>query len=666
MDIKTTHSLICQFLKTTASPQQLADCLSVCGPTVDNLTKTKDDYIYDIEIITNRIDSASALGIAREASAILPRFGYKAKFKSPRVEPISTPTQNNLPLNVQIIDGSLAKRFCAIILDSIKIKPSPNMISNQLESCSIRAQNNLVDITNYLTLLYGQPVHIFDYDKIKGSTMKLRTSKNGEMVTTLDNRSHVLRGDDIVIEDGSGQLIDLCGIMGAKNSEVDENTSRAVLFVQTYDPHRIRTTSLYTQERTLAAQIFEKEPDPELVLPTLYAGIRLIRKHCHGIVASKIIDIYPNPIPQQSIKLDIDWLTNLIGESVPRNVIKSSLKSLGFKLNLLNTKQLIVRVPSWRINDCKLPHDIAEEISRVYGYFRLSGKIPSLSSAPSNSNHQLQREYDVRSYIANLGLTEIYSHSLISPQLLKFSQLTSENLVKVTNPLSIDNSIMRPSLIPSLIETISLNKGKVDPPIRIFEVSQIYTKNTNSALPYEKPSLAMAFYGDDYLTAKGYLENIFKHFNAADIHFTKLNSLYGPFEKTQTAIIGTGSTIIGHIGQISNQTLLAFQLPLTHKLILIDLDISILTGQFIVQRNLKSLPSFPTLVEDITLKSSLPIGELIENIYRTDPRISRVIFKESFHNQHTFRISILDVSKNLSEKEATQIKNKLRRLDQNF
>ncbi|EKD94068.1 MAG: Phenylalanyl-tRNA synthetase, beta subunit, partial [uncultured bacterium] len=259
MDIKIPHSLLLNYLDTKATPAEIAKALTLCGPSVDRLTKVGDDVIYETEIITNRIDSVSAFGLAREAAAILPQFGHQAKLiNNPYEEKhlsVGVEHDQPLPLNIQILDQSLVHRFSALVLDNLNVKPSPNLLQHQLESAGIRSLNNLVDITNYLTLSLGQPVHIFDYDKLSEHLLKLRSSKKGETVTTLDHKTHLLRGGDIVIEDGSGKIIDLCGIMGGLFSEIDEHTKRAVLFVQTYDSKKIRSTSLYTQERTLAAQI---------------------------------------------------------------------------------------------------------------------------------------------------------------------------------------------------------------------------------------------------------------------------------------------------------------------------------------------------------------------------------------------------------------------------
>lgn len=349
MDIKLPHSLLKEFLDTSAKPEQIAKSLSLCGPTVDQITSYKNDYLYHIEVITNRIDSASAFGIAREAAAILPQFKYKAKIKN-------DPYQLNLkqlgdlpknsPLNLQILDNSLIPRFTAITLTNTQVKPSPKPVQDWLNLSGLRPLNNVVDITNELTLKYGQPVHAFDLDKIANQQLILRESKKGESITTLDGRVHHLQGGDIVIQDGSGRLIDLCGIMGGQFSAIDSNTKNVLLFVQTYEPKHIRKTSLYTQERTLAAQIFEKRPDPELVLPTLIAGVKLLEQRANATISSNLIDLYPDPTKTKTINLDLNWLNQFAGINLKPTQVSSILKKLGFTSKSITSQVLRVTVPS--------------------------------------------------------------------------------------------------------------------------------------------------------------------------------------------------------------------------------------------------------------------------------------------------------------------------------
>ncbi|MCJ7827981.1 hypothetical protein MUP65_02455, partial [Patescibacteria group bacterium] len=273
MNILVVDSWLRDYLKTALTPQQLGQLLSLCGPSVERTNKDGEDWVYDIEITTNRPDTASVLGIAREAATILPRHGYPASFKQPRAKPTPLP-HRSLPLKVTIEPKSICPRFTAIILDQLTIKPSPKLIQDRLTKSGLRPINNIIDVSNYLMLETGQPIHTFDYDKISGQFMKVRLSKKGEKIVTLDEVSRTLPGGDIVIEDGDGRLIDLCGLMGAKNSAIDAKTKRVLFFVQSYEPTLIRRTSMLTGHRTDAAIRFEKGVDEEGIMNVLWRGVR--------------------------------------------------------------------------------------------------------------------------------------------------------------------------------------------------------------------------------------------------------------------------------------------------------------------------------------------------------------------------------------------------------
>src|SRR3989344_3336380 len=276
MNIKMPVSWLREYLKTDIATKTLANFLSLSGPSVEQIEKHGDDYVLEIEVTTNRIDTASVIGIVREAYAILSSQGNKPTLIAPkgldlRLQP---DTAQKLNLNVVIKNPNLCPRFCAIVIDNVKIKPSPALIKRRLETSGIRSINNIVDISNYIMLELGQPMHTFDYDKIKGAKMILRKSINGEKITTIDKVTRKLPQGAIVIEDAQG-LIDLCGIMGGVNSRVTSRTKRVVVFVQAYNPLLIRKTTQALGFRTEAATRFEKGIDLEGILPALSLPLSL-------------------------------------------------------------------------------------------------------------------------------------------------------------------------------------------------------------------------------------------------------------------------------------------------------------------------------------------------------------------------------------------------------
>src|SRR3989344_5606574 len=654
MDIKIPDSTLRKYLDTQATPEKIAEALTLCGPSVDRLHNLENDTVYDIEAITNRVDTASAFGVAREAAAILPLFGIKAKLiNSPyNIKPNALPERRGgkLPLEVIIKDENLIPHFAAIVLDKLTVKDSPKEIKDQLELSGVRPLNNLIDITNYLTLCFGQPVHIFDYDKILGQQLILRESRAGEKLITLDGKTHQLRGGDIVIEDGGGRLIDLCGIMGGKLSEIDEGTKRTVLFVQTYNPKKIRRTSLYTQERTLAAQIFEKQPDSRLVIPTLIEGVNLLVKHASAVVAGDSIDYYfQKPIPK-TIKLDLKQLNRLIGYDFQSKTTSTILTNLGFSVKKFSTDLLEVEVPTWRLHDIAIPEDLAEEIARVYGYYRLESKLPITANLSVTSDPLLDWEYQTKKYLSDLGFTEIFNYSLVSKELFERALMAQDHSVILTNPLSNEFEYMRSSLIPSLLMDLEKNQGKLDLPIRIFELSNIYS-------PKEHPTLTIATQGLDYRHAKGYLEALLQSLHLSNISFVPLTKDSNPWQKNQTAEIYSDKHFVGIYGAINPTIKTSF--GLTDNVYLANLDFKVISELANTNYTYTPISDYPDMIEDITIQSNQSIGKILQLIKQESKFITKVIYRTSLINKHTFTIHFNDSKKNLTQNEVNKIKESL-------
>ena len=476
MNISIPHSWLKEFLTTDAPPQKIAECLSLCGPSVEQLEKTKDDYVYHLEVTTNRVDMMSVLGIAREAAAILPQFGYKARFKTSGTLPEVDQT-GSFPLEIKV-NHQLCPRFSAVVINNVTIKPSPPKIKERLEKSGVRSINNVVDISNYLMRAYGQPVHTFDFDKIKDK-MILRLSRKGETLTTLDGKTFTLPGEDIVIEDGSKRLIDLCGIMGGANSAVDANTKKVLLFVQTYSAKHIRRTSMILGQRSEAAQIFEKQPDPEQIMSVLLKGIQLFKQLTGGAQSSKIIDIYPQPDKPKSVTAPLQLIKECLGVEITQPEVDKILKSLGFINN---------QVPSWRAKDINIPEDIVEEVARIYGYHRLPSQIMATAIPTNYPETNFYLEQQIKHWLVGFGLTEIYTNSLIGQNY--------PGQLKIKNALSTDWQYLRNSLIPSHTQTFAA-----------FEIANTYHPRPGR-LPEERLQLIISGFSD-FAKLKGIVDALF-------------------------------------------------------------------------------------------------------------------------------------------------------------
>mgnify|MGYP001597959703 FL=1 len=503
MDLLIPNGWLKEFLETSASVKQIAECLSLCGPSVERVTQTEGDSVYSIEVTTNRVDSASVYGIAREASSILPRFGIKATLLPIEVSFDQKSVGSVGYFNTKV-DPLLCTRFSAILLKDFKIKSSPSWMIERLKQVGERVINNIVDISNYVMYELGQPVHTFDYDKILGAKIILRESKKGEKIITLDGKKHTLPGGDIVIEDGSGKLIDLCGIMGGLNSAVDGNTKNVLLFVQTYNPINIRKTSMFLAHRTEAAVLFEKTLDPELVTLGIKRGIDLFVKLTEGKPEKEILDIYPLPYKPKKLSMKLEFIRKVLGIEIPKQDINKMLTPLGFETSW-KRNTLEVTVPSWRANDIEISEDIIEEVVRIYGYHNLpstlmEGKIPDIII-----NSSFGFESKLKNILKGYGGTEVYTPSLVPKNWIR------QNALKLKNPLGSDSEYLRTSLMPSLVFAAKENSSEKDS-FHLFEISNVYLPKKGN-LPDEKITLAGIFANTDFRKTKGIVESLLEELN---------------------------------------------------------------------------------------------------------------------------------------------------------
>lgn len=638
MDILVPDNWLRDFLKTSATPKQIMELLSLCGPSVEKLEKTKYGVVYSIEVTTNRVDAAGIDGIAREASAILARFGIKAKFIPPK--PTATP---KLAKEVKYlktkVDYSLCPRFTAILLKNVKVKPSPKWMQERLLAVGVRPINNLVDITNYIMHELGQPMHIFDYDKISGQTMILRKSRKGEKITTLDGKTYTLPGNDIVIEDGEGRLIDLAGIMGGANSAVSEKTTNALLFIQVYNPTIIRQTSMQLAARTEASSLFEKGLDPEKVETALKRGIDLAKKLANAQPVSTAVNIYPNPYKGKNVVTSLQFIESRIGIKIKRQEITKILASLGF-VPKWRGDELEVQIPSWRARDVNAGEDIVEEVARLYGYFNLPSYLPEGKLPENYPDASFKFEAQLRQYLRGWGGIEIYTLSMVAKDKVAFEEKTA---LRLKNPLGTESEYLRVSLGPSLIQAALANKN-IREEFHLFELGNVYIPKQGQ-LPQEKMMLAGVFANYNYRKAKGIIENLLEALRVkAEMEPKERQG----FLKYHSLAIKAGK-IIGWLGMVEK------------KLIYYEFDIESLRKASKPNPTYKPIPKYPPQIEDLSLiiPPKTYIGNVVKQIYNTDKRIKNVSLIDIYQNTYTFRIFYQSSHSNLTDKQVEKIRNKV-------
>lgn len=613
MNIKISHNWLKEYLETKDSPKKIGEELSLSGPSVEKITKQGHDYIYDIEVTTNRVDCMSTLGIAREASVIL----KNSKLKPVKFRKIKGGNEDLLHISA---DPKLTKRIMAVVLE-VEKKVTPKIIKERLESAGMRSLNPIVDITNYVMQEIGHPTHVFDFDKIKNaanvSNLIFRLSKKGEKVTTFDGKEYELQGDDIVVDNGNGTIIDLPGIIGLKNSVVGKDTKKIIFFINNNDPFKIRKTSTRLGIRTNAAIINEKAVDPELASLALNVGIELYQKICKAKIISKIYDIYPKKYKAKKITIIHSFLEKTIGIPLDTKKVVEILTKLGFGVNFDKKRSMYqVKVPSWRTNDVQIPEDLVEEVARIYGYQNLPSEIMSGKLPVPTLNPPFKFENKIKYILKSHGGAEVYTNSLV-PQ-----NYATQNALSLKNPLGNDTKYLRTSLKPSLVSAAKENSG-IKEPFYLFEVANVYIPKTKN-LPDEIMTLGIIFANFEFRCAKGIIESLKEELNienSREINLEKHDGYY-----------------------------------------CFEISVDELRKSAKEFKTYEPIPKYPAQIEDITLSfpKETKIGEVMKVFKKSE-------LVDNFENYFTFRVWYQDKNKTLNNKEVEKIREKyLREIRQKF
>jgi len=611
MNITILDSWLRDYIDTNAAPLDIASALSLHSFGIEKITPTPGgDTLYEVEITPNRSDAISVIGVARELLVVLPKHGFSCSWrKQPAINQEINSTKYSLKVDIR--DPSLVPCFYAIVLDNVTIGPGPDNMAKRLVESGFRGINNIVDITNYLMLDKGQPMHSFDYDKIIGQTMIVRESKSGEKITTLDGVDRTLPSGVIVIEDGSGRLIDLCGIMGAKNSEVDEKTKRVLLFVQVYDPIRIRKASMTLGHRTDAALRFEKGIDYGGVVPALWEAVDMAKKYAGATVESSLISIVNQEISEKFVEIDYPRVDQVAGIHLDKSIIDQTLTDLGFKID--KNKCL---VPSWRYDDINITEDLAEEVIRIYGYYNIKGTLPSGEIPDSLQNPCFYWEDVARDYFKYMGFSECYTYSATT------AKKAGTNALAISNPLNEDVSHLRTSLIPQLLSVLERNQG-YSSILKLYELSATYHPSEND-IPLQPITLGVVVKGLDIREFKGYIEGLFQEMG-----------IKNPPE----------FTVNSHPGNI-----LTFEINFEN-----------LVALSTKTKTYTPLTGFNSIREDLTftIHSKVTYQEIVSVIRESDDRITGLHLKDVFKDSLTLSIEYLDRQKQISSTETQSIRQKI-------
>lgn len=630
MNIKIVDSWLREFLDTKASQKEIARELSLVSVSVDRTEKVNDDFVYDIEVTTNRVDLMSVSAIAKEAALALSQENINAKYieyKNPDLPKSSL----EFPIEIKA-DSNLVNRICAVVME-VEIVESSKEIKERLELSGIRSLNNLIDVTNYVMRETGHPAHVFDFDLLTSKKMIIRESKSGEKITTLDDKTYTLTGGDIVADDGSGKIIDLLGIMGTKNSVINGNTKRILFFLDNNNPLSIRKTSMNLGIRTEAAIINEKGLDPELMTHALNRGVELYQKIAKGKVISKVFDYYPNKPKNNLIKVGFEKINKVIGVEIKPEKSVEILEKLGFKVKKLS-EFIEVEAPTNR-DDVQIEEDVIEEIARIYGYHKIPSIVPTFlpnKTLPFANNFYFEKR--VKSAFKYWGFTEVYTYSLVSEDLFEGP---SSEAIKLKNPLSVDMQYLRNSLIPSLLQVIKENSSKEK--LKIFEIANIYIKNGNG-LPQEILTLSAVIKEKNvsFYVAKGLVEQALNDLGIRDINF----------KKSQKG--GMGASVFIEKEYVGEVEILDTQIAD------FELNFQTILKYANLKKNFIPFAKFPPIMEDISVISNAQTQDLINSIKSQSKLVNEVSLKDTFENSRTFHVAYRDIEKNLTKEEVGEVR----------
>ena len=471
------------------------------------------DTVIEYEITSNRVDCYSQIGIAREAAAT---FGKKFRYEKPKhVEGVD---DINDYLSVEVLDEELCPRYVTRMVKNIRLAPSPWWMQRRLAACGIRPINNIVDITNYVMEEYGQPMHAFDYDTIKGKKIVVKRASDGDKFVTLDGQERVLDHDILMICDAEGQ-IGIAGIMGGENSKITDDIKTMVFESACFDGPNIRLSAKRVGLRTDASGKFEKGVDPNNCMDAVERACELIELLDAGDVIRGSIDIYPKKREESVVAFDADAINGLLGTSIDEKTMLGYLQSVGLRYDA-DRKEIIA--PTFR-QDIHCMADLAEEVARFYGYDKIPMTLPSGEATMGGIPRKAKIEGIARECARFLGYSEAMNYSFESPKLYDKLGLSADAVerksIKIQNPLGEDFSVMRTTTLGGLLQSLGTNYSRRNENVKLFEISNIYIPRQLpiSELPDERRQFTLGFYGEgDFFTLKGVVEEFFEAVGMVD------------------------------------------------------------------------------------------------------------------------------------------------------
>ena len=564
------------------------------------------DTVLDVSITPNRSDCLSMIGMAREVAALTGK-----KIKMPAIKIKESADDISSLSSVSIVDADLCPRYSARMIKSVKIGDSPVWMKTRLEAAGLRAINNVVDVTNFVMLEMGQPLHAFDFRFLEEGRIVVRKSKVGEEFVSLDEKSRILPENTLLICDGK-KPVAIGGIMGGLNSEVKEDTDTIFLESAYFSPSSIRRSSRRLAMPTDAAFRFERGIDPEGVIRALNRATQLIAELSGGFICKNYLDEYPKKIVAvENIPLRLDRIHEMIGTAIAAKDVVQILKSIGMTVHQESKGKYLVTPPTFRV-DIEREIDLIEEVVRLYGYDRVPATLPAVSVTEMAVIPRLELEERVRQVLIGSGYSEIINYSFTSPASVDYLCLppadARRNFVVIKNPLTEEQSVMRTTMAYGLLETLKKNINNASFNLKIFEIGRIYQARKAGELPEETNILAGLLTGKasedlwgskvnvDFYDLKGLTENIFHDLKLPQCQYrAEISEQF--LHPGQSCGLSVNETQIGCLGQVHPEVLQKMDIKSTAYLFEINIDV--LEKQISRRISYKEISKYPAVIRDV-------------------------------------------------------------------
>lgn len=555
------------------------------------------DTVFEYEITSNRVDCYSIIGIAREAAAT---FGKE--FNPPKVKDITPSDETSKLIDVEIKNNELCKRYCAKVVKDIKLAPSPEWMQRRLAASGIRPINNIVDITNYVCEEYGQPMHAFDYDKIAGHKIIVDTAKAGDTFVTLDGQERTLTDTTLMINDGE-KAVGIAGIMGGENSKITDDVKTMLFEAATFDGTNIRLSARALGLRTEASSKFEKGLDPNTAYEAICRACDLIEELGAGTVVPGIVDIYPEPVSDKRVKFDYKKANALLGTDISKEDMIAYFKKVDLGYDDATDE---VIVPSWR-QDVACNADLAEEVARFFGYDKIPVTLPSGEATTGKLSFKLRIEAVARDLAEYMGFSQAMTYSFESPKAFDKLLIDKDDklrkVIRISNPLGEDYSIMRTSAYNGMLTSLSTNYNRRNKEAALYELANIYIPRDEEIkeLPDERMQFILGAYGDDvdFYSMKGIVAEFVAKLGMKGSLTLKNNKAYNFLHPGRQADIYYSDVCIGLIGEVHPLVLQNYEIGT--RAYIINLDMPSIMPYVDFDRKYEGLAKFPAVTRDISM-----------------------------------------------------------------